>query len=397
MNDNQDSLQVACNKIKVLIDMKRYADAVALIKAELAQEPNSTRLYNLWAKCELSLHHLDEGERLLRKSLSINPDLFYVKLALANVVSYTQGQDAAIGILKGLLTVNAEEELVYSSLSLAYEHKDCYTVALDYIEKAIRLNPENYKNYLSKARLLRLESRLDEAAEMMKIALQISPNEKYNLQEMGWIALANNDFREAKKWFEQSLAEDPTNSESKEGLRCTLKMQNEVYEAFSKIVCKLKGIKYQEDKFLFKSPIGSVFLLILTFFVYTIFCVFVNPASNLVLIGNSYGRNVLRKGEFQDAVVSVILWVLALVYMVYSLYVKSMVLPAFGILLLTYPSRLLFSRLGQKDFKAYFVLTLVVVALAAYICVAPLAGMTINYVLAAVFLLASIVLAWLDI
>ncbi len=168
------------------------------------------------------------------------------KLKEQGIALYNQNDvDAAFRCLSNIPNKEKDAE-VY--LLLANIMQDTYKplVAVTYLQKAITLDPKNYKSYYNLGNLYLEDNKLNSAISMYKQSVKYNSKFAYAYYNLGNCYYELLDYKNARKYFVKALIAKPTepdfyynlsltytkmNNEKKEkkAMETYLKLKNELY------------------------------------------------------------------------------------------------------------------------------------------------------------------------
>ncbi|MBR6041551.1 MAG: tetratricopeptide repeat protein [Paludibacteraceae bacterium] len=398
------------DRIEALIEMRRYDEAVKLVRESLEKEPNDGELFTLWAKCELLKSNYADVEKLCKKALSIDAENFNAKFLLACGYNDNEKYDQSLKVLKELLNEDPEEPGVYYLLAASLYGKSDYVGALKAVDKALTYAPNDSDYLVLKSRIYRMKGDKAQAEFYANKAVNSAPDESDVLVEKGWVAIERGQVAESKELFAQGLAINPTNDYAKEGLKYALKSENWFFKIVFRFSLFLRGLSGNKRVF-FILGIGALFLVLrrvadkllmlgavvaVAYLLLVVAVSTIDPLSNLALAANPYGRNLLRKEELLEAYVALAIWVVFFLVLGVNLCVGFSVMPAFAVLLLTFPVKRTFERWGKPSFRKFLVFTALMVAAAIYFCVGTWLSVEIDIVVAGLFFVGAVVASWMS-
>lgn len=398
------------DRIEALIEMRRYDEAVKLVRESLEKEPNDGELFTLWAKCELLKSNYADVEKLCKKALSIDAENFNAKFLLACGYNDNEKYDQSLKVLKELLNENPEEPGVYYLLAASLYGKGDFARALKAVDKALAYEPNNSDYLVLKSRIYRIKGDRAQAEFYANKAVNSAPDESDVLVEKGWVSIERGRVAESRELFAQGLAINPTNDYAKEGLKYALKSENWFFKIVFRFSLFLRGfsgngrflfmmgivalvtvLRQVADKWLMLGVVVAAVYLLLVVAVSTI-----DPLSNLALAANPYGRNLLRKEELLEAYVALAIWVVFFLVLVVNFSTGQPVLPAFSVLLLTFPVKRTFERWGNPSFRKFLAFTALMVAAVLYFCIGTWLGVEIEKTIVGLFIVGAVVTSWMS-
>lgn len=114
-------------------------------------------------------------------------------------------QAASVEPMNFLTTYTIGEFLRQSSWDGLGNHEQLAKEAIQWFERGIRLNRYDPYNYMRIGMCLDLLDRHDEAGRYFQRAVELDPKNHFIVAHQGWHFVQIGNFREAEKWFKQSL------------------------------------------------------------------------------------------------------------------------------------------------------------------------------------------------
>jgi tetratricopeptide (TPR) repeat protein len=141
--------------------------------------------------CLAALDKPDEGARAIERVLNADPKDIEAAIELGNI--YRSGDrygDAAAAYSRGIAAIEAPEKAdwrIFYYRGVALERSKRWPEAEADFKQALKLNPDQPQvlNYLGYSWVDRGEN-LDEALDMIKKAVSLSPNDGYIVDSLGW-------------------------------------------------------------------------------------------------------------------------------------------------------------------------------------------------------------------
>lgn len=187
----------------------------------------------------------EEAAKYFLKSLKTDPyfvtGLFGYGQANYYLGNFTESKIA----FKKILVKNPEEDIVYSYLGKLEAEKENYDEALNYVEQAIKLNPDYYNYWLEKGNYNRLKGagnaaleaytkaievkgdyfltyvyrgavyermeRFDEALADYKLAVKYNPQYQYGFESIGSLSWRAGNWKDCREAYEKIAAVDSEN------------------------------------------------------------------------------------------------------------------------------------------------------------------------------------------
>ena len=214
-------------------------------------------IYKIWEKLENEDRTeydvaLENYRKYLLKKTVKNPEDVSVVCQLAGVCYLSRKCDG-IEILETFLKRNfdilTEDEKfrMYADLAYLCEDRGCMEEkAIDYLEKAIKVNSENSDIYYKLSVIYSLNKMNQEALKNIEIACKISNEEKYNYG-YALILIQNKEYKKAEKILDNLLMGDSNNIKYHfYRVLCKIYLGNKDTENIEKLLEKIKEFKMLE-------------------------------------------------------------------------------------------------------------------------------------------------------
>lgn len=134
---------------------QRYQKGIAYYDLAIKANPKFEVAYNNKGICLLELGEVNEGIEQFDKALAIDPTYFHAQLAKAKGLRRLEKAAESIAILEKIEADEEYEDEIFSELSSCYEQLGDAQKALENINKAIELSP-NDANYIAQRALILL-------------------------------------------------------------------------------------------------------------------------------------------------------------------------------------------------------------------------------------------------
>jgi len=113
----------------------------------------------------------------------------------------------AIEVMHEVVELDPENDRVYFTLGALYDESKDKDKTIEYMRKAVELNPDSAPalNYLGYT-YADLGVELDRAEELIVRALEISPNDGYYIDSLGWVYYQKGDYERAIEQLERAVS-----------------------------------------------------------------------------------------------------------------------------------------------------------------------------------------------
>lgn len=214
--DPDSAPRAAAQIMDALRAAKDFAAAEREAKAALQKYPQDRLVKSLAATVAADLGRFREAEAMLKGMLDGSNDR-EVWISLAQVYEKQKNWAEMARALDRALELSStpdEKEAVFFMRGAMYERQKKYDLAEAEFRKVLEINPKsasalNYLGYMFADRNVRLQ----EALELIQKAVALEPNNSAFLDSLGWVYYRLNRLEEAADYLQKSLARgsrDPT-------------------------------------------------------------------------------------------------------------------------------------------------------------------------------------------
>ena len=191
-----------------LYKAKRFEKALGVLLTIEDDPSDNPELSYYLGLCYSRLGNYDEALLHLEQVVTTFPDflhLYQCRLLLAVIYSITERYSLSEYELKQLIDGGFTSVQVYSVYSYVLFQQDKPAESLDYIFKALELDPEN-ANILNSLGYIKAEqgSDLQEALDLCKKAVRKDPDQPAYLDSLGWVYFKMGKYREAHGYIKKA-------------------------------------------------------------------------------------------------------------------------------------------------------------------------------------------------
>lgn len=158
-------------------------EAYQVIQDGLKRDEHNENIYLQAARLAYKLHYPDQGEEWVKKALELNPALIEPLLRLGDQYLREERFEDIISLYKPLTETKEEIPLMYWHLATAYKETEDYKQSLVWYEKAAQLFQDDPVFLEEYAYFLLEEGKQEEAKNIMKILLAMSP-ERVDIEDV---------------------------------------------------------------------------------------------------------------------------------------------------------------------------------------------------------------------
>jgi len=227
-------------RITLLIDLHKYAQAVRAAERALAASPSDPEAYRLLVAALLELGKLAQARAAAEEALRLDPQSADIHSTLAIVLHRVGGHWEAGEHHERAVSLAPETALFHTryaaflldvcrfSLQASAESR----AAWEHIETALRLEPENVTAYLLAAEALRRRRRFAEAEASVRRALTLAPEQRRAHEMLGDLYDERGRTAEAFACYREALRIDPRDEPLKRKLIVALEARVPLFGTF---------------------------------------------------------------------------------------------------------------------------------------------------------------------
>jgi Flp pilus assembly protein TadD len=201
----------------ILLETKRYAEAISYARRALELFPDDPRLYVLIAYAMARAKN-NEALDWARKAIAMEPDnpLWYG--ALSDTFRLLGKWKAALEPIQKAVAMNPENASFQRHLGFCLMHRRKFKDAIPHLERALELNPRDPYTHRNLGIALIRTRHKAEGEQHIRKALELAPEDPEMHASLGWDMLRKGKHKEANEAFREALRLNPENSGAKLGL-----------------------------------------------------------------------------------------------------------------------------------------------------------------------------------
>lgn len=302
------------HRAQSLMDIQRYDQALEVLQAALATNPENERAHLLLLFC---LTHLGKTHRAIEQGRELlgrfpNAPVLYQLLA-ANLADAQQLDEAQSMAEQGLEVAPGDVELLAVLGRIALSQKD-WGKALYHSQDILEQVPDHLQGLNIRLTALNKLGHKDELRASLKDTLAADPNNPYTHNNIGWTELEAGHPHQAKAHFAEALRLQPNLEGARVGLLESLKAKNIFYRALLGWMFFMAKQKEQAQWFIIigayllyrflisqatQYPILIPVVYLIAFFFYLSWII--HPLSNLLIKLDPVARHALTEEESKAA------------------------------------------------------------------------------------------------
>jgi Flp pilus assembly protein TadD len=192
----------------ILLETKRYTEAISYAKRALELFPNDPRLYVLIAYAMARVKN-KEAPDWARKAIAEEPNnpLWYG--ALADTFRFLGNWKEALEPMSKAVAMSPENWQFQSLLGLCFLNSKKFDKALHHLKRALELNPRDPRTYQRLGLVLMRTRHRDEGEQYLRKALELAPDDADIQASVGWQMLLTGKRNEANEAFREALRLNP--------------------------------------------------------------------------------------------------------------------------------------------------------------------------------------------
>ncbi len=211
-------------RVRLLLEARRWDEAVAALGPVLAAAPGEAEPYCLLAQAHLGARRPPDAAAAAGQALAVEPASTWAHRLYA-LALHNAGQDApALASARWLTSVEPDEWRSWWVLSVVARGLglQAQPEALAAATRAVALAPDNADTHDALASTLLAAGRLDDAEASFRRALAINPADPFAHNGLGQLALRRRDPAAAAVGFRRALSADPRESAARHNLQVAL-------------------------------------------------------------------------------------------------------------------------------------------------------------------------------
>lgn len=216
-----------------LRDLRRHEEAVALLHAHLAQNPEDPSAF-----LELAMNRMEiEGAKPLalenaRQATGLLPGESFPLALQSRILSSLDREKEALVLADSAIALDPEDSYCWNSKSLALCGLQRWNEAEQAARQALAIDPDDETSSNLLAHSLRLQKKLDESESESRRRLARDPENAFSFANSGWAALQRGQVKEAEDFFKEALRLDPSLTYAKDGLKESFRARSAFYRLF---------------------------------------------------------------------------------------------------------------------------------------------------------------------
>lgn len=187
----------------VLHDQKKYEESIRCFNKALHYDPNFCHSLSNKAMVLITMNDLDSAEYFINKCTRVCPDFDNIHFQKARL--YGKRKMFANGVIEYTKYLEAfpnDPDANFNRGDYYYNMKE-YSKALKDFQKVLDLNPNSAGSYYFIGMINMFQGNNDYAEECLLLALELAPPNSYSLMGLATFYIRAEDFRKAKKYYQE--------------------------------------------------------------------------------------------------------------------------------------------------------------------------------------------------
>jgi len=176
----------------------------------VAFDGNSAEAYKALGLAYDCMELYTKGLEYYQKAVQLNPN-FLPAISNMGAIYFTMGDvDKAFIWFKKAIRLSPTYVVQYTNMSILYRLLGEYDKADEWVRKSLNIQPDYISGNSALIYNYLLQGKNREVKEVMQKLISSNPNDHAILELAGFVAGATGDFKAAKKYYEQSIAMNPS-------------------------------------------------------------------------------------------------------------------------------------------------------------------------------------------
>lgn len=313
-----DHINSLTSRALVLIEQRRYKDALDFLKKGIAEDPHDPYNLYLLALCQVNIPSENKHAlATIEQALAINAEDAHFYALKASILIDRDKFKQATQTAEIAIQINPSNPEGHVEKSRALMAMTKWKPAEESIRKALELDPDNQRANNILATILRFRNKKDEFHEHSAQLLRKNPDDSYSHANTGWAALEQNDLKKAKYHFLEALRINPGYDYAREGILETFKAQSPLYRLYLQYCFTLAKIQRKGQiaiiigllvlvrilRHAFSGSFQSVgTVIVILYFVFVLWSWVARGMGNFFLLFNNFARHALLPKERIEAI-----------------------------------------------------------------------------------------------
>jgi tetratricopeptide (TPR) repeat protein len=216
-------------RTRVLLELKRYADAEKEVVQALGIEPNASHLHAWLAVCLLARGAVREAEAAAGAAIAADPESSFAYYTAARVAHKREQKEKALQLVHEALRLAPYDADYHYFLAAVHYDYGRRSEALRAADEGLRHDPLHVQCANLRALCLAHFGDSVRAAATLEQALANDPEYYWSHENRGKLAAGEGDVEKALAHYREALRLNPQSEEARSGLVHSLKSRNRAY------------------------------------------------------------------------------------------------------------------------------------------------------------------------
>ena len=185
----------------------KFAEAESAYQEALSIDKENAEACNLMGVLKLQQNNINEAVNWVEKAVSIKPcEYFYETLFQAYI---RRGfYDKIIACEHDVMRDFPKSFSLMFNIALAYKNLNMFKKAIEFYNKALKIDPSSYQGWSNLAHLYEIEGQGKNAVSAYKICTKLKPHDKDTEYFLAISLMRTKDYDKGLKYFENRLCKD---------------------------------------------------------------------------------------------------------------------------------------------------------------------------------------------
>jgi Flp pilus assembly protein TadD len=222
--------EAVCRRARVLLDLSRPSEALAVVRRALADNPNDPELLEIEGLCWLRMLDHAQALRALTRSIAEGPERAHPHYLYGFALREVGRSSEAAPALATALRLGPEEPVYLRALAELYADLGRHQEALALARRATELAPERSANHVTYGYVASQAGDKALARAEYERAVQLDPSDSAAWNNLGCLDLAAGRTLRARARFREALRLDPRGERARRNLALVVRDTSPVRE-----------------------------------------------------------------------------------------------------------------------------------------------------------------------
>jgi tetratricopeptide (TPR) repeat protein len=204
-----DQVDILLERATILKDVRKYSEAITILKEILGIEPTNEGAMQIVCVCMHHYENFSDGKIIAERMLAAHPNSDLAYFFHAEMSYMNENCEEAIEMINEAIRINPENPSYFAGKSKSYTTTGNPGMGIQFAEESRRLNPEYAFAYTALSHAHKALGNFDLAEQNMLKALSIKPRYYIFYHLMGEIYRLKKDKSKAIEIYKTSLSLRP--------------------------------------------------------------------------------------------------------------------------------------------------------------------------------------------